>query len=300
MHARELDRVCERRCWGTLLSEPFCVSNLLTQFGRSGVRSRVFHVFSMPCSWVPLWSPSSCTPPWTLVGKQYHFLPPLPPPVPLLFLVLLSFILSSVCLHLSALASFSNVLWLCCIKKKKSVSMVMSKDNHNQGSIMEEIWGGRIWDRRADRRDMSMCLWWGDWVNCRGRRPRSNLRPECCIKAYSQGCVSSTVTSLYKEQGRILTWNLIPGAWGGEQFLQCTWTPFYLILWRCVFMCCIVCHIESDTAAVHAVDCLENDLFTCSYIFLREWADRVCVCVFFTLCDTKLRLINWNVALLSP
>lgn len=69
----------------------------------------------------------------------------------------------------------------------------MSKDNHNQGSIMEEIWGGRIWDRRADRRDVC-----GGWVNCKGRRPHSNLRPECCIKAYSQRCVSSTVTSVQR------------------------------------------------------------------------------------------------------
>lgn len=95
---RELDRVCERRCWGTVIWASFCVSNLLTQFLGSGVRSRVsiFFPFPLLCFWVPVYSPGSCLPPWTAVSKQYLALPPLT----LLFLFYSTFVWLSYC-HVS-------------------------------------------------------------------------------------------------------------------------------------------------------------------------------------------------------
>lgn len=95
---RELDRVCERRCWGTVIWASFCVSNLLTQFLGSGVRSRVsiFSLFLYCAFGVPVYSPGSCLPPWTTVSKQYLVLPPLT----LLFLFYSTFVWLSYC-HVS-------------------------------------------------------------------------------------------------------------------------------------------------------------------------------------------------------
>lgn len=109
MCVRELE--CEQRCWGTLLSEPSCVFNLLTHF--QGARSRVS----------PIFSPSVI--PQQLQASLDHYgqtipCPPSPPPtISLLLLVLRSSILSSVCLHPSALASFTNLLICPLVKKKK-------------------------------------------------------------------------------------------------------------------------------------------------------------------------------------
>lgn len=161
MCVRELE--CEQRCWGTLLSEPSCVFNLLTHF--QGARSRVS----------PIFSPSVI--PQQLQASLDHYgqtipCPPSPPPtISLLLLVLRSSILSSVCLHPSALASFTNLLICPLVKKKKKetllmlplriyFSRVMSKDNHNQGSTRDEIWGEKTWGRGADRRYLFVCLLW--------------------------------------------------------------------------------------------------------------------------------------------
>lgn len=59
------------------------------------------------------------------------------------------------------------------------VSRVMSKDNHNQGSFMEEIWGSKDVTQKG-RQEVCVCVCicldvGGVWVNCRGRRPRSTL-----------------------------------------------------------------------------------------------------------------------------
>lgn len=69
MRVRERGQGCEPRCWGTLLSEPFCVFNLLTQFQRSGVHGGVLPVFGpsviaqqLHASWAVGGQTIPCTP----------------------------------------------------------------------------------------------------------------------------------------------------------------------------------------------------------------------------------------------
>lgn len=89
---------CEQRCWGTLLSESSCVFNLLTHFqgGHAGSSQ----------SPVPLLDPQQLPPSADPLGQTIPC-PSSPAPPTLLPL---SPILSSVCLHISALASFPNLL----------------------------------------------------------------------------------------------------------------------------------------------------------------------------------------------
>lgn len=127
----------------------------------------------------------------------------------------------------------------------------------------------------------------GVWVNWRGRRPCSNQFPECYIKAYSQGCVSSTVGLLYHEQWKVLMRNLIPEARGRKQLCRARELSSPPILWRCVFMCCIVCHIQSGASAVRAVNAGKDD--PCFYL---DWLFRKKGCLCLTICDTQLNLIK--------
>lgn len=121
---------CAQRCLGTLLSEPSCVFNLLTHFhGACSTELGVGSPLDPLC-----YSPAAATllgPLWT--NNALH-------PPSKCFLILLSFILSSVCLHPSPMASFFNLL--CGCRRWECVfSRTMSKDKHNQESRRDEIWG---------------------------------------------------------------------------------------------------------------------------------------------------------------
>lgn len=254
MRVRELE--CEQRCWGTLLSEPSCVFNLLTHFQEA--RSRVSPIFS------PSVIPQQLQASLDHYGQTIPCPPSPPPPISLLLLVLRSSILSSVCLHPSALASFTNLLLSSCKKKKKEeetllmlplriyFSRVLSKDNHNQGSARDEIWGERTWDRGADRRYVCefVCLLW--WV----------FGLIVGVEGHAVICSLSATSRLTHRVVFHPLWPFCTESRGGSLFS--------LILWRCVFMCCIVCRTQSETLAVHVVNCQERWsllLFGCARCF---------------------------------
>lgn len=155
---------------------------------------------------------------------------------------------------------------------------------------MEEIWGGRIWDRRCVSVCVSFCVsgLFGFDVRVEGRAVICALSGALRL-THSQGCVSPTVDSPHKGQRRVSMCNLMPDPWGGEErFLLCTWTAFSMILWLfpCVFRSCIVRHTESDTPLKHVDDCLETwslpfGVFLYACLFVWDWVDRNCV---FFLC----------------
>lgn len=116
----------------------FCVSNLLTQFRRSWVHSRLSFVFSLPS----LWDYPAVAAFIDRCGQTIPCPPPAPPLSPLLFLISLSFILSSVCLHSSALVPSSDLLLLQPFVDTLFQGMCSEGDVEGQTreSIIEEIW----------------------------------------------------------------------------------------------------------------------------------------------------------------
>lgn len=184
--------------------------------------------------------PSSCKPPWIFLYKQYLILPPLP------FLPF-SFFHLSFC-HLSVSVHQPWPLSLICscpaVKKKKPLCWCCLQEFIFQGwcqrttttrGVLEMKYGEKGHEIEGQTEGTCLCefvceLWWGFWVNCRGRRSCSNLLPECYIKAHWQGYVSSSVPFLFQEQRRILMLNLIPDTWGREQFCS---IPGHCSPWYC-------------------------------------------------------------------
>lgn len=146
------------------LYEPFCVSNLLTQFQRSGARGRVSPLFPLLCSWAPLWSPSSCTPPRpSLANNTLPYLPS--PSYPFLLLVLMSFILSSVCLHILALVSFSYCLLLLFIYFLRNFADAAFENMCFKGDVKGQLQAGEYCRETMGRKEgyeiegPSVCFW---------------------------------------------------------------------------------------------------------------------------------------------
>lgn len=146
----------------------------------------------------PLLLPSSCSPSWAIMNKQC----PLPsPPLPPKRFLILSFILSSVCLHPSAVAScpicsadadFENVLFQGWCQRTSIARGVVGMTYGEKG------------DRKWRVRQETHVLWWGVWVNFRDRRPavasfrQRWVETEQQMSDYNNGCLCGNLMPEFK------------------------------------------------------------------------------------------------------
>ena len=112
---------------------------------------------------------------------------------------------------------------------QRCVSRVMSKGNHEQESITEEIWGGGIWPRRADRSNVSVwgCVSGGGVVGLivgvEGHTVICTL--SAALRINPRDAFHPLSPFCTKSRWGFLTWNWIPAAGGRKPSQWCTWTP---------------------------------------------------------------------------
>lgn len=162
-------------------------------------------------------------------------------------------------------------------------SRVMSENNRNQGSVMEEIWRGGIRDKGCVSVCVSFCVTglFGFDEGVEGRAIICALSGALRL-THSQGCVSPTVDSPHKGQRRVSTCNLMPDPWGGERFLFCTWQAFSTILWRSPVFSGLVLSVTQNQTPHSSMwiiawkrDLCHFFLYACLCVWDR--ADRNCV-----------------------
>lgn len=253
----------------------FCICNLLTQFQRSGIRSRVSPVFSPLCSsWVHLWfflyffSPAAARLLGPLWANNTSSCRPY-------FSSSLSsrFSYSS---HLSVSVHQALPLSLICsgsVVFKSSLIMLPLRMCF-KGDVKAQP--------QAEKGRQKGCVCGG----VVGLIVRLEGNAVICALSAAWGLthrdVFHPVTFLYKEQGRVLMWSLKPAAWEWEQFQQYTWTPLCLILWWGFHVLYCLTH------RIRHLGCACGQLlerwfllvFVCPrHFFLREWAVGKCLCV---------------------